>query len=61
MSIALHARIKELEENLKELADALTATQAQLQVCAIAEVAALKERIQALENRPKPGRPPKNG
>jgi uncharacterized protein YceH (UPF0502 family) len=39
MSIALNARIKELER----------------------QVAELLARVQTLENRPKPGRPPKNG
>lgn len=39
MSIALHARIKELER----------------------QVAELLERVAAIEARPKPGRPPKNG
>ena len=39
MSIALNARIKELERMVAELL----------------------ARVQAIENRPKPGRPPKNG
>lgn len=46
MSIALANRLRTLEERLIQQQQ---------------EIEALKARLAAIENRPKPGRPPKNG
>jgi hypothetical protein len=55
MSIALNARIKELELAVVVLRECAK-RQAEKHTD---DVALLLARIQALENRPKPGRPPK--
>lgn len=56
MSIALSARIKELERQVAELTELARYMDKRL-----IEAERLEARIQALENRPKPGRPPKHG
>jgi chromosome segregation ATPase len=62
MSIALNARIKELEAKVDELAYTLIAVQFRLNNAKSAEelnaeLASMNERIEALKR--KPGRPPK--
>lgn len=53
MSIALGQSVKQLERDLLELSRTLTDTQALIRE--------MEQRIAALENKPKPGRPPRNG
>jgi uncharacterized coiled-coil protein SlyX len=60
VSIALAARIKELEATVARLAK-FDLEEVCFQVVNQREhIRKLTERIEALENRPKPGRPPKN-
>jgi hypothetical protein len=66
MSIALSQKVKELEALNQELAFALMMIRADLNKAKspdelAVQIARMNERITALENRPKPGRPPKNG
>ena len=66
MSIALGQRIADLEKLVDELAYQLVTirhafNKAKTPEEMTAAVAQMNERITQLENRPKPGRPPKNG
>lgn len=53
MSIAQGVVIAALQKDVLDISRALTDSQALIK--------ALEQRIAALENKPKPGRPPKNG
>lgn len=60
MSIAQAQKIKDLEAEVKTLAELTNAAYESARASRIA-LDSLNERLTALENRPKPGRPPKNG
>lgn len=65
MSLALAARLNELTARIEELAYTLASLQKRLNEASTPELMAeaiqnMNQRIAALENRPKPGRPRKD-